>query len=178
MEALSASLGTALACPLGTAPAHLALEYMAPSMWASIGAMAVKLDGLRLKLVSHWNLLVCFKWTIQDWCKTQVAASQENYYKRIQDFKAAFMIATRALSGRIDNVELSLSGLSTPTNPNQGSSGKNENSSSKYIAQAESWIIVLETKLSKLISKGDEKSISFAGLGFQNIGDSNAWLEK
>jgi hypothetical protein len=29
-----------------------------------------------------------------------------------------------------------------------------------------------------LISKGDEKSISFAGLSFQNIGDANAWLEK
>jgi hypothetical protein len=38
-------------------------------------------------------------------------------------------------------------------------------------------MISLETKLSKLISKGNERSISFAGLGFQCIGDSNAWLE-
>jgi hypothetical protein len=28
-----------------------------------------------------------------------------------------------------------------------------------------------------LIAKGDKKSISFAGLGFQNISESNAWLE-
>jgi hypothetical protein len=47
----------------------------------------------------------------------------------------------------------------------------------EYIAQAKSRMISLETKLSKLVAKGDERAISFAGLGFQSIGKANAWLE-
>jgi hypothetical protein len=38
-------------------------------------------------------------------------------------------------------------------------------------------LIALETKLAKLIAKGDERAINFAGLGFQSISKSNAWLE-
>jgi hypothetical protein len=38
-------------------------------------------------------------------------------------------------------------------------------------------LVALETKLAKLIAKGDERAINFAGLGFQSISKSNAWLE-
>jgi hypothetical protein len=38
-------------------------------------------------------------------------------------------------------------------------------------------MVALETKLAKLIAKGDERAINFAGLGFQSISKSNAWLE-
>jgi hypothetical protein len=35
----------------------------------------------------------------------------------------------------------------------------------------------MEWKLTGLISKSDERAIHFAGVGFQTIAGSNAWLE-
>lgn len=43
--------------------------------------------------------------------------------------------------------------------------------------QIELRMIAMETKLSGLMAKGDERAIKFAGLGFLCIGDSKAWLE-
>jgi hypothetical protein len=48
MEALSASLGTA--------PTRLPLAYMASSAWASIGAMATKLDAFGSKMTNYRDL--------------------------------------------------------------------------------------------------------------------------
>jgi hypothetical protein len=66
MEALSAALGTA--------PARLALEYMAPSAWASIGAMAATLDALGSKLKLIGPSLVAYKLEVTAWCETTTSS--------------------------------------------------------------------------------------------------------
>jgi hypothetical protein len=101
MEALSAALGTALA--------RLALAYMAPSAWASIGAMAANLDPFGFKLGLVGTTLAAFKLEINMWCEASIKASQELSYKDMEDFKMVFIGATRALSGQLDNIKLSLS---------------------------------------------------------------------
>jgi hypothetical protein len=88
---------------------RLALEYMAPFIWTSVGVMAAKLDGFGLKLVNQGSLHFSSKKNVQEWCEVQVPANQEDYCKCIQDFKVAFIVATRALSRGISNFELSLS---------------------------------------------------------------------
>jgi hypothetical protein len=47
----------------------------------------------------------------------------------------------------------------------------------KVIKQIETHMINMENKLSSLVAKGNERAIKFAGLGFQSISHSNAWLE-
>jgi hypothetical protein len=101
MEALSAALGMAPVC--------LALEYMAPSAWASIGAMATNLDAFNGKFTLFGMSLTAYKLEVNTWCKICINCLNHNhYYKCMEDFKTAFIGAMRALSRRLDNVELSL----------------------------------------------------------------------
>jgi hypothetical protein len=59
----------ALSTALGTAPARLALEYMAPSAWASIGAMAAKLDAFGAKLILVGTSCAAYKLEVTTWCE-------------------------------------------------------------------------------------------------------------
>jgi hypothetical protein len=45
----------------------------------------------------------------------QVKLGGEDFYRRLESFKARFIMASRGLGSRLDNVELCLIGLSTNT---------------------------------------------------------------
>jgi hypothetical protein len=47
----------------------------------------------------------------------------------------------------------------------------------EQVARVKSRVDEMECKLSGLLAKNKEWAIQFAGLGFQTISDSNAWLE-
>ncbi len=114
----------------------------------------------------------------------------------------AFISASRGLGGRLDDVELKLVGIdhlsrgapATPSHltrdPHSGlNSGadaasrvrpmllSDDDVSAKELARVESRVDTMERKLHGLLAKSDERAILFAGLGFQSISDSNAWLE-
>jgi hypothetical protein len=197
MQAISASLGST--------PTQLSLEYMAPSAWASIGNLATKLDKLGEAIGRQVSRFESHKKTMGEWCESKINSNFSQHHKRMEEFKATFIGTVRALSKRIDNVELSLeekvdstelaSGNLVYTGP-AGTRGRREADALSRLgpeaietmqqademaqgisAQIESRMISMETKLSALMAKGDERAINFAGLGFLSIGDSNAWLD-
>ena len=147
-----------------------------------------------------------YKSEVKSSVEGQVKASREDFYFKLDAFKTAFISATRGLGGRLDNVELSLIGVAanandvamtvTPTRP--AHSGLNETADrlsrtmnytsretidmtdktvDELAARVETRINSMEKKLHGLIAKSNKRAILFAGLGFQSIADSNAWLE-
>jgi hypothetical protein len=101
----------ALAATVGTVPKHLAFDYLAPSTWASIGAMAEKLDEVSKALALQNRRLETYKGDVKTSVQRQVKSSGEDFFLKLNDFKMAFIQATRGLGGRLDNVELSMIGL-------------------------------------------------------------------
>ncbi len=89
-----------------------ASDYLAPSSWASIGAMASKLDEVRAKQNSYGSHLDDFKSEIGSSVDDKVKLTQEDFYQQLNEFKAAFTNASRGQRGRLDNVELCVLGLS------------------------------------------------------------------
>jgi hypothetical protein len=198
MEALSATVGVC--------PTRLAYDYLAPSAWGSIGAMAAKLDKLDMNIGNHGSLLDSHQLEVQAKITTQINASREEFFQRFESFKVAFIGATRGLGGRMDNVELQLMGMTsglgqrdttlayvpgsrngetvdllsrTNLPPIQETVGHEDvdGLANKVVKQIETRMVDMEHKLSGLLAKGDERAIKFAGLGFQSISHSNAWLE-
>jgi hypothetical protein len=51
-----------------------------------------------------------------------------------------------------------------------------DNNAEEELRRVETRVDNLEQKLNSLVSKSDERAIRLAGLGFQSIADSNAWL--
>jgi hypothetical protein len=87
MEALLASLGTA--------HAHLALAYMAPSAWASIGTIAPKLDAFRVKIGDYGVTFSAYKLKVNAWCQSLIKANHDQYYSHLEEFKTVFIATIR-----------------------------------------------------------------------------------
>jgi hypothetical protein len=75
-------------------------------------AKATKLDEFRLKQVSRGSHLDNYKSEIGAFINTKVKLGQEDFYRQLEEFKAAFINSSRGLSGRLDNVELHVLSLS------------------------------------------------------------------
>jgi hypothetical protein len=114
LEALSATLGKVLT--------HLAFDYVAPSAWASIGAMAEKLDEVGNTLALQDHRLVSHKEDVKQLVDRQAKSNQESHHRKLDSFKQAFISATRGLGGRLDDVQLTLIGM--PAN-SQARGGQN-----------------------------------------------------
>jgi hypothetical protein len=194
----------ALSSAVGPVPVRLAFDYLAPSSWASIGAIASKLDEVRANQNSYGSRLDNFKSEIGSSVDDKVKLSQEDFYWRLSDFKAAFINASRGLGGRLDNVELRVLGLSensgtrnhesNTTNAAQSTSdrasheedhqqraqvtttvgGRDDAALENLTQRVKTRINAMEGKLHGLLAKNDERAIRFFGLGFQSIADSNA----
>jgi hypothetical protein len=193
----------ALASTVGSVPTHLSFDYLAPSAWATIGAMAEKLDEIDKSLKVQSSRLDYYKKEINLSVEVQMQSSSDDSYAKLDAFKTAFISATRGLGGRLDNVELSMIGLTNSTpqpspasglpNPRTGlaqatglpasqTQGQpinvdGDETNQELKARVEMRIDSLEKKLNGLVSKSDERAIMFSGLGFLSMGDSNAWLE-
>jgi hypothetical protein len=210
----------AVASTVGVCPTRLAYDYLAPSAWGSIGALATKLDSVEKKMstqeavvVAHkigvLHELVTHKADLQGSLTVQVNVIQEEFTKRFDAFKGAFIGATRGLGGRLDNVEIQIMSMvsklgdrnvaleytALPRGPTEGHNaidrasrmevdqgrgqalGETSDLAAEVIQQIETRMVAMENKLSGLLAKGDERAIKFAGLGFQSIKQSNAWLE-
>jgi hypothetical protein len=76
--------------------------------------MAATLDALGSKLNLIGPSLMAYKLEVTTWCETLIKSNQEQFYKRLEDFKLALIGATRALSGRLDNVEIGLLSQAQP----------------------------------------------------------------
>ena len=227
----------ALTSTVGSVPSHLAFDYLAPSTWASIGAMAEKLDEIGKSVSAQGARLDTYKAEVRASVEEQTKSIREDFYTKLDSFKGAFILATRGLGGRLDNVELSVMGLvsqaqassttirlSQETDPHSGLGRAADDLSRDFHrrpsreadphsefddggedmerdfhrrrppsrpgpdpmvlesprrggSRIDSRIDGLEWKLNGLVVATDEKAIMFAGLGFQSIGESNAWLE-
>jgi hypothetical protein len=188
----------ALSHSVGTVPTKLAFDYLAPSAWASIGAIAAKLDEIWKNVTAQGTRLDTYKKEVEKKVDEKVQLGYEDIYKRLDDFKLAFIQALRGLGGRMDNLELRMIGnpnpppapfppppayhqlaandLTVPQNPREtiviGDDDPNE-----IVSRVERRVDEMERKLQGLLAKNEDKAIRFAGLGFQSISESNAWLE-
>jgi hypothetical protein len=81
----------ALAATVGTVPKHLAFDCLAPSTWASIGAMDEKLDEVSKSLVIQNQRLDTYKGEVKTSVQHQVKSSGEDFYHKLNDFKLAFI---------------------------------------------------------------------------------------
>jgi hypothetical protein len=93
----------------------LAFDYLAPSAWASIGAIAAKLDETSTTVSRQGERLDDYKEEVKTTVDHQVILGREDFYKQLEDFKLAFIQATRGLGGRLDNVKLRMVGMSNTT---------------------------------------------------------------
>jgi hypothetical protein len=87
----------ALAATVGSVPTHLSFDYLAPSAWASIGAMAEKLDEIDKSLKTQSARLDFYKKEISSSVDNQVRESRDDFYGKLNSFKMAFISATRGL---------------------------------------------------------------------------------
>jgi hypothetical protein len=101
----------ALTAAVGEVPAKLAFDYLSPSAWASIGALAEKLDVIGKTQATQSSRLESYKKEIRATMTNQIELSREDFYQRLESFKTAFISASRSLGGRLDNVELRLIGI-------------------------------------------------------------------
>jgi hypothetical protein len=101
----------AIASSVGTVPTYLAVDYLSPSAWASIEAMAAKLDDVWKDLKVHKTKLNLYKSKVNAMVENQIQLGQEEYFNRLEEFKKAFISASRSLERRLDNVELKLIGI-------------------------------------------------------------------
>jgi hypothetical protein len=109
LEGLSASLGIV--------PTKLAFDYLAPSAWASIGSIAAKIDEVWKTMTLQGKRLDTYKSEIISSVDTQVKAGSEDFYKRLEEFKLAFIQALRGLGRRMDNLELRMIGNGNTLQP-------------------------------------------------------------
>jgi hypothetical protein len=68
----------ALTASVGTVPTRLAFDYLAPLAWASIGAMAPKIDGTWKSLTTQGGHLDSYKTKISTRVDLQVKLGQED----------------------------------------------------------------------------------------------------
>jgi hypothetical protein len=189
----------ALTSSLGKVPTKLAFDYLAPSAWASIGAIAAKLDGIWTTVTVQGTRLDSFKSEVTTSVEAQVKLGREDFYKQLEDFKFAFIQALRGLGGRLDNVELRMIGMcdnqpQAPPAPKVSYQQQRVNDSNlqptyretivindddpmEVVSRVETRVDNMERKLQGLLAKNEDKAIRFAGLGFQTMSESNAWLE-
>ena len=169
--------------------------------------MASKLDSVDKRLMDQVLTLDTFRLEVQSTIATQIMVSRDEAYHKLDSFKAALIGATRGLGGQMDKVELRLVDLAAtlqqgpismefvpggsrgdmadalsrrPSPPPMAPSARPEDISAlanEVITKIEMRMVDMETKLSGLLAQGDERAIKFSGLGFQSIGQSNAWLE-
>jgi hypothetical protein len=83
----------ALPASVGIVPAKLAFDYLAPSSWASIGAIPAKTDGIWKMVTTQGERLDTYKSEVASSADTQVKLGHEDFYKRLEDFKLAFIQA-------------------------------------------------------------------------------------
>jgi hypothetical protein len=101
----------ALASSVGTVPTCLAFDYLSPSAWASIEAMAAKSDDVWKDLKVHKTKLDLYKSKVNATVENQIQLGQEEYFNRLEEFKKAFISASRSLERRLEYVELKLIGI-------------------------------------------------------------------
>jgi hypothetical protein len=189
----------ALFATVGSVPTHLSFDYLAPSVWASIGVMAKKLDEIDKSLKAQSDRLDFYKNNINSSVAEQVKESRDEYYGKLSSFKTAFISAARGLGVRLDNVKLSMIGLvnvapqiqpvriADPRSglgrtadhashmPLIGTLGQNqvtnvdEETADQMGIRIENRVNSLEKKLNGLVAKSDERAIMFCGLGFLSI---------
>jgi hypothetical protein len=177
----------ALTSSLGTIPIRLAFDYLAPSAWASIGAMAAKVDSLSKLITGQSTRLDGYKNEVKTSVEQQVRTVGEGFYTRLEDFKIAFIQAIRGLGNRLDNLELRLIGIGDapvplvqqlqPVRRAQETIVIGDDTAFEAVTRVEIQVDEMERKLRGLLAKNEEQAIRFAGLGFQTISESNAWLE-
>jgi hypothetical protein len=101
----------ALTTSVGTVPTRLAFDYLAPSAWASIGTIAAKLDDIWKKVSTQVTRLNTYNSEVATPVDAQVKLGREDFYKQLEDFKMAFIQASRGLGGKLDNLELRMIGM-------------------------------------------------------------------
>lgn len=196
----------ALSATVGSCPTCLAFEYLAPSAWVSIGAVATKLDGLKT--------IVTIQGVHLDHCKPDAHTLavdlrfkgwEEKHQARSDDFKA-IITAVRALGGRLDNVELNIVTLVSDmakTNASlervpivtQGSTtdrlsrfrledlqapARAPSPVAAYQEPEQAFASHVESRILAIEAKMSgllAKNDDRASLGFWTIANSNAWLE-
>jgi hypothetical protein len=90
----------------------LSLLIICPLSWASIGALAEKLDEIEKGQTTQSVLLDSYKSKTSLTIHQQVKLSDKDFYQRLEGFKTPFISATtRGLGGPLDNVKLKLIGM-------------------------------------------------------------------
>jgi hypothetical protein len=189
---------------VGRCPDNLAMDYLAPSAWGSIGAIATQLDIVGLSVTTQASKLDNFQTENLLSMEDLSRLNREDFLRRLESFKTAFIGVSKGLGGRLDIVELSLhesndlerqadaaSLISRAYQPIEQTVDRlsrgmpalptrdqaYEDYSTELSARMETRMVDLESKMGGLVAKNDERAIKFAGLGFQSFPAACAWLE-
>jgi hypothetical protein len=177
---------------IGSRPEALSLEYNAPTMWGSIGAIGSHVDVLA-KSMSDPKLLVKVEvGRVMDPFKDQLLGAVSKKTSaldgRINKIKTFVLKTAKHLQECIDEKGLDEDLDFPPMSP---ANKTKEAAKAEFIKDAdhpkpewvedviksfETRIEDLSTRMSRVTAETDEQAVRFAGLGFRTSREANAWL--
>jgi hypothetical protein len=174
---------------IGTRPEALSLEYSAPTMWGSMGALGSYLDSVAVqsegtkfpteKLLKMVNGAVE---PLRDHLLEALAKKTAAMETRINKIKTFALNSAKHLQQCLNEQaeDAAMEQFGKPSGARQEVSGEEADSKPEWVHDViksfESRIENLSTRLSKVTADTDEQAVRFGGLGFRSHREANAWL--
>jgi hypothetical protein len=100
---------------LGTHPPTLGSEYEAPLVWAFFGQIATIIERILATLCAQdpVPLIDTARHQLENGSEYKITSLQEEFSKSIANFKKNFIVASRAVSNQVGDLEVLTAGLST-----------------------------------------------------------------
>jgi hypothetical protein len=177
---------------IGSKPEALSVEYNAPTMWGTIGAIGSHVDAVAKSMPDPKALVRLEVGLVMDPFKEQllgaVTKKTSTLDVRINKIKAFVLKTTKHLQDCIDDQGLDADlnfppavTLDTAKSGSKSEPVKEENHPKPewvedVIRSFETRIEELSTRMARITADTDEQAVRFAGLGFRTSREANAWL--
>jgi hypothetical protein len=177
---------------IGTRPEALSVEYNAPTMWGSMGALGSHLDSVASKV--H-NLSSPSEFFVKEFSRAigplkeqlleAVARKTAALESRINKIKTFALSSAKhlqdCLKEQAEDAAMAQFGTlpqrSQQPAPTRAASEPKPEWVDDVIKSFETRIEDISTRLSKVTADTDEQAVRFAGLGFRSHKEAHAWLE-
>jgi hypothetical protein len=174
---------------IGTRPEALSVEYNAPTMWGSMGALGSHLDSAVTKIQDMSSPTEFLRNEVnralaplKEQLLEAVARKTAALEGRVNKIKTFALNSVKHLQKRLDeqaeDAALDQFGESAPTErtTQAGSGDDKPDWVHDVITTFETRIDDISTRLSKVTAETDQQAVRFAGLGFRSHRDAHAWL--
>jgi hypothetical protein len=189
---------------LGSRPVELPQDYQTPSAWASIGQLATTIEHEKQKIVpvkTIETLVASMKTDGQTHVNDKISVLQLTQDSKVRGLRTFLLDVVQSLNTRMGTLERNVVSSTSDVQVSQGSNQNTEMESrlgrletqlkgagfnsndinmfeSDVASRLEKRLDLMDVKVGKMLAKGDDSAIRFAGLGFTKPSDAHSWLEK